>query len=75
MYKIDPAVALTHAIVRLKAEDCVSSEEIDPEVIKFLETKDFPPQTNSDRIRSMSDEEIAEDRVEYMNRYRSPYKK
>ena len=31
--------------------------------------------TKGDRIRSMSDEEIAEDRVECMNRYRSPYKK
>lgn len=66
---------LQDALVREYAKECVEEEEIDSEVIKYLEARDFPPQTQGDRIRGMSDEDIAEDRVEIMNRYRSPYKK
>lgn len=62
--------ALEHALVKAVADQYTHPDD----TYSFGNVEPMMPLTHSERIRIMSDEELAEDRVECMNRYRSPYK-
>lgn len=61
--------AIDHALVQAVACQYTNPDD----TYTFGNVGPLSPLTNGDRIRVMSDEELAEDRVECMNQYRSPY--
>lgn len=59
LYQKNLEEMLKNSLSREYAKQCVEEEEIDPEVIKYLEARDFPPQNRGDKIRGMCNMEIS----------------
>lgn len=62
--------ALSNALVKAVADQYTHPDD----TYSFGNVGPLSHLTNADMIRAMSDQELAEDRVEHMNKYRSPYK-
>lgn len=69
-HRITTDEALSHALIKEVAKQYENPDN----TYTFGKIGPLSHLTNADMIRQMSDEDLAEDRVECMNRYRSPYK-
>ena len=69
-YRYTPEEALEHDLVNAVAHQYTHPDD----TYTFGNVGPLRPLTNGDRIRAMSDEDLAEDRVECLNHFRSPYK-
>lgn len=69
-YKVDAEELLSHALIKEVAKQYENPDD----TYTFGKIVPLSHLTNGDMIRQMSDEDLAEDRIDSMNRYRSPYK-
>lgn len=69
-YRLTVEQALGHELVKAVADQYVHPDD----TYSFGNLEPLRRLNNADMIRTMNDLELAEDRVDSMNKYRSPYK-